>query len=122
MKLVLLSGDLMLGACVEGAARKHGLSVVTVGNLETAITATADPECRILMIDLRLPNLQIVDLVTAVRQASDHSKSPSVSIIACGPHVHEAKLAEARQAGCDAVVTRGQFDRDAQALLERLLE
>jgi len=107
----------MLGARVEGAARKQGLSVVTVGNHEAAVTAAADDESRLLLIDLRLPNLQVGDLVSAVRE----NLTNSVAIVACGPHVHEAKLAEAHEAGCDAVVTRGQLDREAEAIFGRLL-
>jgi hypothetical protein len=30
-------------------------------------------------------------------------------VVAFGPHVHEERLAAARNAGCDEVVSRGEF-------------
>jgi hypothetical protein len=35
--------------------------------------------------------------------------NPPRKIVAFGPHVHEAKLAAARSAGCDEVISRGRF-------------
>jgi len=117
MKLLLVSQDLMIGSRVEGAARQHGLSTVTVGNQATAIEAAGDEACCVVLIDLRLPGLDIAAFVEAVRS---HRES-ALPMVACGPHVHEASLAAAREAGCDAVVTRGQLDRDATHILGSLL-
>ena len=117
MKLVLLSQDLMIGARVEGAARQHELTTMTLGNASAAVDAACRDDCRLLLVDLRLPGLNVVDLVTAIR-SSEASHTP---IVACGPHVHESKLTEARNAGCDEVVTRGQLDREAEEIFGRLL-
>ncbi len=114
-KLVLVSGDLMLGARVEGAARKCGLTMVTAAGQTLAIAATAD-DCRAVLIDLRAPGLNIAELVEALRQ-----QTAGLSIVACGPHVHAERLEAARQAGCDLVVTRGQLDREADAIFQRIV-
>jgi hypothetical protein len=37
--------------------------------------------------------------------------APAARIIAYGPHVDEALLADAKEAGCDEVLTRGQFNK-----------
>ncbi len=113
MKLLLLSNDLMIGSCVEGAARQHGLTMVTVRDQQSAVDAASVGDCRVLIVDLRLPGLSVGDLVESVKE--------HLTIVACAPHVHEERLAAARDAGCDAVVTRGQLDRGLGELLEKLL-
>ena len=118
MKLVLLSQDLMIGSHLSGTAKTLGLDMVTVSNQNRAVEIICDADCKLLFVDLRLPGLKIDHLVRDVTEiCSEH-----VPIVACGPHVHEAKLAAAREAGCDAVVTRGQFDRDAGPILGNLLK
>jgi hypothetical protein len=41
--------------------------------------------------------------------------------MACAPHVHEQSLAAAVAAGCDAVITRGQFEARVDAQLAQLV-
>ncbi len=113
MKLLLLSNDLMIGSCVEGAARQHELTMVTVRDQQAAIDAASEGDCRALIVDLRLPGLNIGDLVESVKE--------HLPVVACAPHVHETRLAAAREAGCDVVLTRGQLDRELGAVLEKLL-
>ncbi len=108
MKLVLLSRDLMLASQVEGAANQKGWSTVSVADPENALAEVVEGDCQTLLVDLQLPGLDIVALVDQVRQSTHRD----VPIVACGPHVHEPRLAAARQAGCDRVVTRGQLYRD----------
>ena len=118
MKLILLSTDLMISSFVAGVARQHELEVVTVGNQSAAMTAAHDDEARVMVADLRCPGLDIGELVTSSRKEA----SSSVRIVAFGPHVHETNLNAARESGCDAVATRGQFDREAGAIIGQLLE
>jgi hypothetical protein len=40
-------------------------------------------------------------------------------VIAFGPHVHEERLQAARKAGCDEVVSRGQFFAQVEGMLAR---
>lgn len=114
-KLVLVSGDLMVAARVEGAARKCGVSLATVAGHAPAIAAGGD-DWRVALIDLRSPGLDLSALVAELRQLP---RPPT--IIAFGPHVHEQRLEEARRAGCDMVISRGQLDRDAEAILAQYL-
>jgi len=119
-KLLLVSGDLMLGARVEGAARQCGLTMVTAAGHAQAIAASAD-ECRAVLIDLRTPGLDVAELVNALRLQTARLAA-RLCIVACGPHVHEQRLDEARRAGCDLVVTRGQLDREADAIFQRIVD
>ncbi len=114
MKLVILSRDLMLTSRIDGVANKKSFAIVHAADLANAVSSVADEECQILFVDLQLPGLDIETLVREVREI----RSEGVRIIACGPHVHEHRLAAAQRAGCDLVVTRGQFDREADTILE----
>jgi CheY-like chemotaxis protein len=120
MQLILLSQDLMSGARLEGAARKAGLVLRTAGNPAAAIEAASAPEARLLLIDLQVAGLDIAAVVAAARKGASEHNNP-LAILAYGPHVHEDRLAAARAAGCDAVVSRGQLDRQADSLLAALL-
>jgi len=113
MKIVLLSRDLMLTSRIDGVASQKGYAVSHAADQASAVAAVADEECQLLFVDLQLPGLDIVALVSQVRE----TRGSRVQIIACGPHVHEQRLAAARQAGCDHVVTRGQLDREADTIL-----
>jgi len=114
--LLLASRDLMLSSRTEGAARKLGLTLVMAHDESQIYMLCAEENGPVvLLVDLRLPGLDIYQLVAAVRAG----EGGSVPILACGPHVHEARLAAARKAGCDWVVTRGQLDRDLESLLQR---
>lgn len=111
MKLVVFSRDLMLASSLEGAARKVGLELSTCSAQEAAVSAAMEEDCRFLLLDLGVPGLELSQLVQEIRAATDQ-----VQIIAFGPHVHEQRLTEAEQAGCDQVVTRGQLHREAEAI------
>ena len=115
-KLLLVSGDLMLGARVDGAARQLGLTMHTVGE-QSATVAAVDENYRVVLVDLRTSGVNVADLVESLRQAADN-----LVIVACAPHVHEERLEAARQAGCDLVVTRGQLDRELEQILQRIVE
>ncbi len=107
----------MIGACVEGAARQHGLTMLTVGDISAAVDAASEADSRVLIVDMRLPGLNVGALVSAVRDCREET----LPIVACAPHVHEAKLSAAREAGCDAVITRGQLDRELGEIVASLL-
>jgi len=116
MQIVLLSADLMLAAAAHGAANQHGARLIVAANLGDALTACADAATRLMAIDLRTPGIDVAALMTDLRGAA---KQP-ICVIASAPHVHETSLAEARRAGCDEVVTRGEFDRRLAAALQRM--
>jgi CheY-like chemotaxis protein len=112
MCIVLLSRDLILLARTQGAANKLGVALHNAADPVQACSLIQANQCRGVVIDLRVPALQLQELVPEFRLASEQ-----LTVIACGPHVHEASLTAAREAGCDVVVTRGQFERDAEAIL-----
>ncbi len=110
MKLLLLSQDLMLTARTEGLARKLGLALNSQSNLANAELDA----CGLIVIDLTLTGLNIKEIV-------EQANAFQIPVIACAPHVHEARLQQARDANCNLVVSRGQWDREAENLCKALL-
>jgi ActR/RegA family two-component response regulator len=117
MNVVLLSRDLMLQSRLGSAARNVGVEYLTAGDAAKAIQLAADEACRGVVIDLKEHSPNIAELVANLRSA----RGDSFLIAACGPHVQETALEAARLVGCNIVATRGQFERDAEAILQAFM-
>lgn len=113
MQVLLVSNDLMVRSLVEGAARRASAQLAVAGAASEALE-----RCRhaagVVLVDLQLADLDISELVAAVRQSADNP-----TIIGFAPHVHEATLQAALDHGCDEVVSRGGLDRQIDELLMR---
>lgn len=116
MTVVLLSGDLMSAARIEGAARLAGASYCMVGNVDAAVEACAADRSALVLVDLTLSGLDVASLVERTQSLADAKPT----IIAYGPHVHESLLAAAQAAGCDLVLSRGQFMSRVDTILATL--
>ena len=116
MSVLLLSGDLMVLSRVEAAAARTGIAVKAVANSAQAVVACDATPAELLIVDLASPQLDIGTLVPDIKSRNDSQ----TRIIAFGPHVHEEQLAAARDAGCDEVVSRGQFFAQLDTILSRL--
>jgi DNA-binding NarL/FixJ family response regulator len=110
---ILLSNELMLSSQVLGAARAMGLPVVVAAN-GAALAEKLAPGCRLVMVELTLPGVDVADVVRLRNELA-----PQAAIVAFGPHVDEATLAAAQAAGADLVLSRGQFHRQYAELLRQ---
>lgn len=118
MDLLLISTDLMIQSRVAAAASRAGFAAPRViDGRETSSLEGADA-CRLALVDLSSPDLEVKEVVAGLRAQLD----ATAPIIAFGPHVQKARLDAARDAGCDYVLSRGQLDRDIEAILQRLLD
>jgi DNA-binding NarL/FixJ family response regulator len=104
---------LLVVSRVEGAARQAGAAVVTAATRELVVAECGRGGVSLVIVDLSLPSLDVASLVESIRGAG----GPAKSIVAFGPHVHESLLAAAREAGCDQVISRGQFFAQVDAIL-----
>ncbi|TWU25521.1 hypothetical protein [Bythopirellula polymerisocia] len=116
MPIVLVSRDLMLSSKLEGVARSLGQTLKSVGSGAAAL-GNAE-ERQVIVVDLELPGLDIAALVKGIK---NRTQQPD-KVIAYAPHVRTEKLAAAKEAGCDLVVSRGQIMSDAESILRRFLE
>ncbi|QEG34059.1 hypothetical protein [Bythopirellula goksoeyrii] len=115
MSIVLLSRDLMLSSKLEGAARRVDQTLKVIGTDEAVLESVAD--CRVMVVDLEIPGLDIDELVQNLKARSPEG----IQVIAYAPHVRTEKLAAAKEAGCDLVVSRGQIMSDAESILRSFL-
>jgi CheY-like chemotaxis protein len=112
----MLTSDLMFASRAEAVGRELSVPVWIVGDgLSAAQFFGPDSENSptVVVIDLETANLDVAETVQAIRAASP---SPP-RILAYGPHVQEARLEAARAAGCDDVLSRGQFHRQMAEIL-----
>ncbi len=116
MTVLFLTSDLVFSSRVAASASQMGATLRTVmAPAKLADEFAAHPDVSLLLIDLYMPGLDIAAVVVEARAAVSHS----LGIVAYGPHVHEDRLGAAREAGCDEVLTRGQFNSQIDAVLSR---
>ena len=108
---LLVTVDLMTTSQAIGAAKRAEVELEIAGPDKAAQSAkTSKPF--LVAIDLQGPIEELGQLTAELRTAA-----PEATLIAFGPHVQELMLAAARDAGCDKVITRGQFHREFDSLL-----
>ena len=112
METVLLTTDLTVISRVEGAVRQHAGTLCTVSSAQQAVERCAAAPPERLIVDLSTSGLDIADLVARLDSGTERPR-----ITAFGPHVHRQRLADAQAAGCDVVVSRGQFFAQLESLL-----
>jgi CheY-like chemotaxis protein len=114
MTVVLLSNDLTVLSRVEGAAAHLGQTARSVSGESQAVELCEAVDANTLIVDLSMQSLDVVSLVNQLRA----SEGSNTRVVAFGPHVHEQRLAAARDAGCDLVVSRGQFFSQLETILK----
>jgi CheY-like chemotaxis protein len=125
MYILFLTNDLVFPSRVQGAAQACGARMITAPNVDTllakygeaASSVDAAESASLALLDLNAAGVDAAQVVPRLKELSP----PPKAIIAYGPHVHEHKLAAAQEAGCDLVLTRGQFDAQMAELLRRYL-
>lgn len=117
--VLFLSSDLMFSSRVGGAAARAKVSLQTAAKVDVAQAyGSADADVpRLVILDLSTAGMDVAASVAAWRSLEHPPR-----IIAYAPHVHEAKLAAARAADCDAVYTKGQFDSQLDGILAAVSE
>lgn len=113
--IVLLTNDLMFQSKVSGAVRNAGKPLVVDRTVERLMERCDANSVKLVLIDLSLSTLDLDHAVKSIRDAFGNA-----SILAFGAHVDVARLEEAKRAGADSVMTRGQFDRDLNEIVQTL--
>ena len=112
---LVLTADMMFLPQLSGAGKVHSIDVQLAMNAAALLEKAAANAGSLVILDLSTPGLDSRDLVPKLRAL----EQPPRAILAYGPHVHEARLAAAAEAGCDEVFTRGQFNAQMSAILQR---
>ncbi len=115
MAALLLTADLACSSKAAGAAARAGVELGVAMSLAALMEKASGRKADVVILDLTAPGLNIASVVEQLRALP----SPPGAVIAFGPHVHEDKLAAAAEAGCDLVISRGQFHAQLEQLLSR---
>jgi len=117
MAAIFLSGDLLFASKVAAAALRQGVMVETARTPAAVFAKAIGRPLELVIVDLGLPGLDLPALVRDIRALPEQPRA----ILAFGPHVHDRLLDAARDAGCDIVITRGQFHAQLDELLGHFL-
>ena len=117
MPSFLLSGDLTFPSQVTGLARQLGFDLELAMNVPALLDKAVAVGAKAVILDLTTAGLNPAELVPRLRALPQ----PPQVILAFGPHVQETRLDAARQAGCDLVLTRGQFHARMDDVLRQYL-
>jgi DNA-binding NarL/FixJ family response regulator len=115
--LVTLVDDIFFLAKIRETAKAIGVTVVAGHpRLGTAGIAEANPQA--VIMDLNSRNLTPIEWIRSLK--ADPATN-SIRIIGFASHVEEKVIADARAAGCDAVMARSAFTQQLPSLLRSLL-
>jgi DNA-binding NarL/FixJ family response regulator len=114
MPVILLSADLATSSKVSGAAARREIPFSAAMTVDRLCELAGAAPGSLVLLDLTFADLTVNDVVAKLRALA----RPPQAIVAFGPHVHEAKLVEAAAAGCDRVMSRGQFYAQVDELLQ----
>lgn len=117
MLIALISKDLMAASQIVPAAESAGADFRQVSTVKDAIDACVGQRRSVIIADLGAG----IDIAELVQTAADVDGEVGPSVIAYAPHVHTEKLQQAKEAGCDAVLSRGQVQRELAGVLQQLL-
>jgi AmiR/NasT family two-component response regulator len=113
MQVILVTSDLTVISRVDAAAARIGAKVSSAAGTDAEVVARSmEVEADMVVIDLSAP-LDVKSLVEQIRAA----KTNPPRFVAFGPHVHVERLQSARDAGCDSVLSRGQFLSQVDSVL-----
>lgn len=113
LRILLVSPDLMVGSRLAGLARAAG---ATFEQRHAAGGAAAGFD--IVILDLQGLPAGPAATIAGLRAAG--ADDAACKLVAFGPHVATALLEEAREAGADAVVSRGEILGSFAAVLDRV--
>lgn len=104
--ILMITRDLMMTSTVSSVARTMDEPLKTANSVTAAGKLIQSEQPRLLLVDLQTPALQIAEVASLLQSvvASDRPRS-----VAYAQHVNKDLLDEARKAGFDQILTRGQM-------------
>lgn len=117
--ILYLAADLLWASKIKGTAEALGLACRPVRTMEMLEARLADSPVVALIVDLDKPE-DAMAMLARLRGPTASEADRRVRVVAFGPHVAKEELHAAREAGADAVMTRGGFDHSMQDVLIKL--
>ena len=110
MKILAAIHDLMFSSKVNAAAKGRPITWLKRGTRVVDEVAREKPD--VLLIDLASPQLDAVNAIREIKRAG------GVTVIGYVDHTREDVIEAARAAGCDQVMSKGEFARRLPELLD----
>jgi len=110
MKILAAIQDLMFSSKVNAVAQGRAISWLKRGTKVVDEVLREKPD--VLLIDLAAPQLDAINAIREIKQ------SGSVTVIGYVDHTREDVMQAARAAGCDQVLSKGEFARRLPELLD----
>ena len=107
VSVLFLTKDLLFSSRVAGVAQSRQIELSVVSEADQLLANTSANQVELVLLDLTTPSCDPKQLVPQLRRLA----RPPKGVVAFRPHVHEAKLAAAEEAGCDQVLSRGEFNK-----------
>ncbi|MGY8769850.1 MAG: response regulator [Pirellulales bacterium] len=112
MIIIYLTADLMFSSRACSFAKDSGADLRVAVSGAQCINAINQNKVDRVLIDLNVPKLDIEELMTQIKATGQN-----LEVIAYGPHVHIELLEAAKAAGCNAVLSKGQFNQQIESLV-----
>lgn len=113
MNILYLTTDLIFSSRVTSVAKAQGINLTVISEAELLIAKASENNVDLVIIDLTMSELDPKKFVLRLRKLANSPKT----IIAYGPHVQHAKLDAARDAGCDEVFSKGEFNNQMHDII-----
>lgn len=114
MRILFLTKDLIFPSQISGMIQQKAGELKVVADEEQLLREAAQNSVALVILDLSTPGLNPKHLLPALRKQN----SEIGPIVAFGPHVQASRLTAARQAGCDEVLTQGEFHHRVGSLID----
>ena len=112
--ILVLGRNLLLVSRITNMANSMNLNVSQVSSQKEYLCL--EEAVNLVLIDLETDFEFWTNIVSSLREKIVDGLD--CKIVAFGPHRRERVLSEAREAGCDLVITNGQLSRDLREILE----
>lgn len=105
--------DLFFSSKITGTANQLGLKVILAGNSDVLVSRAAEGAA-IVMLDLSATQLDPIGTITRLKA---DPATAGIRIVVFANHENAEGMQQARDAGCDEVMTRGAFASALPAIL-----
>jgi CheY-like chemotaxis protein len=114
MTALHVTNDLLFSSQVQSAADQIGVTLNVVRSAAELPRYLDAGDVRLVILDLTTADCGPGQLLPPLRRLPE-----CPHVVAYAPHVMKARLQAARDAGCDQVLTRGQFHARMGEVLEQ---
>ncbi|MCS7054857.1 MAG: DUF309 domain-containing protein [Thermoflexales bacterium] len=115
-RIVALVDDLLFQQPIASAAQHLGYAVEFAEPTDDVVAYLVARQPQLIIVDL---NVRSVDWERWVMAAKTSPATRKMPILAFGAHMDAARIAQARKAGCDAVISNGAFMADPAGAIQK---